>query len=271
MPDSREVGRLVACGIGILSAGCQGLSDRGRDSNLKAPDASAVFPLDAASRAEDGGTNELGAFPKRCPLTTCGVVGTASSIDQLRDALKTLPWIEVTKPDSVCLPISGEIRVNGGLRINGTDVPQPNTCKGVRCSPVMFGLKSIIPGVECVTPDCTAVDIRDAVVRFRLLAYGARTATSDVTLVAELQGACNEGCGAGMLQCVANQTCWKDPRDYCRFCLVGEQRICACYGATASFPDGRMCVLWQSADLNCDGECRTGYCTTPPNRFGCPP
>ena len=213
------------------------------------------------------------SFPAACPEQACQPGATVSSADELALLINFTPTVSDARYTTGCRPASSDVAVQGTITLRSSDVAVPSGCEAPGCRPqVMFRLSDAPGGASpagttCLDPEhwfdftvCGGVTIADTTVRLRSLLRDVHPGTPGYVPIVEIVPACAAPCAEGQLACAATHTCWQNARDYCAYCLGGDNDQCACWNGTAPTADGAACSFYVTGDIAELGTCVAGRC-----------
>jgi hypothetical protein len=224
-----------------------------------------LLSLVGCTQASDGPV-DLPEFNAACAEVSCTVAGTVSSPAELQAAIvQGAAWSPHGEYTAGCLPASGDLAVTGTVMVDGADIALPETCTA-QCDPAVgFRLRGDVAGVTCLDPEsffdfsiCRSISITDATIRVRTVVEDVHPA--GVIALVEVLPACEQPCGEGEFRCDATNTCWGSERDYCAYCLGGDNEVCACWSDGDFDADGSECSMYVSGDSIVSGTCNAGVC-----------
>ncbi len=256
--------RVVAAVGALLGSGCfSPVGEPDYWAYQRARHDGGVPVLDGS--ADGGGGVVVG--PQGCPKVACAAYGAVESIEALSAQIATLTWAAVARPTSACLPASSDLAVNRTVHLTSADIPLPPQCLAPgACAGVTFLLSEKAQGVGCLDDFCTTLMLTNAQFRLRLIVHDQYPDIPRYVPIAEVLPSCRVPCEAGELRCMAHDTCWADPRDFCRFCVAAPQAECACLDKL----EGDSCLYYVTNDLTCSGSCRDDRCVLNAGQPNCP-
>jgi hypothetical protein len=207
------------------------------------------------------------AFFDECPSAQCAAPTPVHADTDLAAGIAAAPWPRKGPYTTGCLAASGDLRVDGSLTFDAGAIAVPAECAGGCLDRVSFRLVGAPAGVSCVAMDpaahlgtCATVRVTDATVRVRPIIQDTHASpTGNFAPVVEILGACASPCAASELACPASHTCYGSERDFCAYCLGGDNQTCACWTPSGQAVDRTTCHLYLG-DIMVTGTCQAGAC-----------
>lgn len=225
----------------------------------------------SACTSSSGGSDDTGkqtvTFPAACPEQACEVGATVSNVDTLATLINFTPAVHNARYSTGCLTASSDIAIDGTITLASTDVAVPSDCTGDCRQEVKFRLRDQPAGVTCHDPEhffdftlCGSVTLTSTTVRVRSLIRDVHPGSPNHLPMVEILPACTTPCADDQFACPATNTCWSSARDYCAYCLGGDNETCACWDGDSPQADGSSCSFYVTGDIVEAGTCEAGRC-----------
>lgn len=216
----------------------------------------AVIVVTAAcSTTESSAPDPAQLFTAACAPQTCETGSPATEAAHIDALIAASEWPGLAEYTTGCLPASKNIPVQGTITLRGADHDGK------------FRPRDLVPGVECIGAQyywdfmtCDEVTLTNTTIRIRTVTQDIHPAPENHLRLIEILDACESGCAAETFACEATHTCWPTERDYCAYCLGGDNETCGCWEDGALLPNGSECSIFVSGDIIASGVCEAGRC-----------
>lgn len=206
-------------------------------------------------------------FPDACDPITYAAPLTITTASELETKIEATPkWTAFGEYTTGCLYASEDITISGAITIDGATLDTPPLCNDCPTG-AEFVLRDSPPGVECIGAEsfwdfttCDSIVLTDTTIRFRTLMRDIHPAFPNYLYTVEVLPPTETPCGAEQYACGATSACWSSARDYCAYCLDGDNEQCACWEGTKFMSDGTQCHFMVSGDVQLSGTCEAGVC-----------